>query len=191
MLQLTEGSSAVVEDLQNQLSRSHQAVAYFYVDIYEAVPETRLIAVLLRQLLEQSSSIPESVIGQYDSQRGRTLHYKTLEMMLSRVLSLFEKTYICIDGLDELAEDQLQHFGKLFYLLKSLGASVIVFSRRTAQVERYLKDDAIQAFIDNFEVGDDIQLFVRSQISGSRRLQGRTDLQDAIFNKITKQADGI
>lgn len=180
-----------MDDLQHRLSRSTEALAYFYTDLHEEVPETRLISVLLRQLLEQCPQLSSPMLELYRSRQRQVLDYSTLERCLSESISQFQETYMCFDALDELAEDQFERFTQLTKNIMSLGVHVIVFSRPVVRAKYLVAGtDAVEVHIGQ-QNSEDLHLYVQSRVSQSRRLQRDPTLQETIVSTLKARADGM
>lgn len=179
-----------MDNLQHRLSRPTEALAYFYMDLREEVPETRLISVLLRQLLEQCPQLSSTMLELYHSRERQVLDYSTLEQCLSESLSQFQETYMCVDGLDELAEDQFERFIQLTKNVRSVGVHVVVFSRSDVRAKYFVAhSDAVEVHFRE-QNSEDLQLYVKSQVSQSRRLQKDLTLQETIVSELIARADG-
>jgi len=135
-------SSIIVDDLQTQITRAQAQtqtqstpVAFFYLSHADRQAQTShaVLSCLLRQVLEQVPSLPETVRAVYDTAQakgGGALSAFECERLLAEVLGELPRAYLVLDALDECADE---HRGSLLRTLGQLGqlrgVRVLVTSR--------------------------------------------------------------
>jgi len=137
-------SSIIVDDLQTQTTRAQAQtqtqtqstpVAFFYLSHADRQAQTShaVLSCLLRQVLEQVPSLPETVRAVYDTAQakgGGALSAFECERLLAEVLGELPRAYLVLDALDECADE---HRGSLLRTLGQLGqlrgVRVLVTSR--------------------------------------------------------------
>jgi hypothetical protein len=98
--------SAAVEDLHNTF-RHHPLVAivYIYCDYREHDEQVLLplLLIVLKQLVRQCPEVPKDVEDLHTRylQRGRRPDTEETVETICRIVKLFEKTFILVDGMDE------------------------------------------------------------------------------------------
>jgi hypothetical protein len=80
---------------------------------------------------------------------------------------------------------------QLVVKMSSLGARIVIFSRRFPYIEGNFQNDITQVFIEDLRDTKDIELYIRFMVDRSRRLQDRADLKDSIINTLTERSQGM
>jgi hypothetical protein len=182
--------SIVISDL---ISRYHDdksvAIAFIYCNyrLQEKQDLANLLASLLRQVANRSSSVPKPVKQLYD----RHMTYKTrpscedLRLALHEVIGWFRRVYIVIDALDEYQSNgpQLDLIQVLSELQRDVALSFIVTSRHVPEVkaafdtwpcleisavtedlETYIKESN-HKFPDDIRQDEKLQCEIRAQLT--------------------------
>lgn len=178
-----------------------EGIAYYYINYLERNQQTlsRLTSTLLKQLLQQLQSLPQSIVSLYQwiGVQGRTLDHVTLETQLLEVTAMFHKVYICIDAVDELPEEQQPDLIELVGKLTQHGACVLISSRSSPHLRQQLlnvaSEDLKEVRMDASEPQQrhDMELYIRSKLARSRRLKGKDELQRHIVRTLTEKSSGM
>ena len=179
-------------------SQQDNGVAYIYCD-YKAEHEQgspALLASLLKQLIQQKSSIPDHVrelFGQPSN--GTKSTYPSFRMMFESLLltvASFSQVYIVIDALDELQQGNqvLQAFlSKLSALKAQKSVNLMLTSRVIPRVT-----DSIQSDV-RLEVRakkEDVMRYIDAHMKGLPKFVSKnSDLQQAIKESIVDAVDGM
>jgi hypothetical protein len=153
------------------------AVTYFYFDFNdkEKQKHENLIRSLIIQLSVQNvdAKIPDVLQKLYAvNQNGqRKPSYDMLVETLKTILGLFLKIYIILDALDECADreellDLIQEVNEL------RGVQILVTSRKEKDIEEVLQPLVKnQICIQDAQVHDDIQLYIRDRLQNDPKLK--------------------
>lgn len=166
--------SEIVDVLQTKFRNdSSIGIAYIYCEfkLRDEQDAGQLLVNLLKQLVLNRHSAPESVQVLYDHYKDRSenLPINGIQTTLTSVISTFSQVYIVIDALDELQPPigNTQSFLSILLDIQSeTGSKLIVTSRRIPTIEKYFKHCAhveIQAH------SRDIELYVESEIGQLRQ----------------------
>ncbi|KKZ63280.1 hypothetical protein EMCG_00263 [[Emmonsia] crescens] len=190
-------TSFVIDQISTHKQRgslNNIGLAFVYCDCQDQSEQSvvNLAGGLLKQWLISLPNLPEEVkniyIGKYI--KGRlSLELSDAVHMLKLACSYFDRSYICIDALDECNDLA----GLMELLVRLPSVQICVMSRR------HLKE-AVQHHINNplsitvVAKQDDIHLYVKSKINEDRVKD--SDLMDErlekeISNKISKLSTGI
>lgn len=183
-------------------SVSAQAVAYFYIDYLEGAHQmlSRVISTLLRQLLQQLPYMPSNIIEAYENTGyfGRKLTYYQLVEELMAVAAMFHRVYLCVDALDELAEEEQQGLLELFEKISRANICVLISSRRTRQLDVFLQESTLEAgrvyqldISESDYLYEDITRYIESRVLSSGRLRGKLELQQQIVHRISTLSQGM
>jgi hypothetical protein len=106
---------------------------------------------------------------------------------------MFKKTYIIIDGLDEVFDDIRAHFLKVLSLLRENGASLLLTSRPLQLLEPLLPDAAFIQIDD--ENQKDIDLFIDKKFEEEPHLtsllEGRQRVREETCAKFKEKSRGM
>ncbi|KAL9121975.1 MAG: hypothetical protein Q9187_001474, partial [Circinaria calcarea] len=195
--------SKVVDELQLEANVvSSQAVAYFYIDYREGAHQmlSRVISTLLRQLLQQLPSLPLDIIRAYENTGyfGRKLTYSQLVEELICAAGKFRRVYLCIDALDELAEEEQHDLFRFIEKISRARVRVLVSSRKTRQLDVFLQESTLEVgwvyqldISENDDLSKDITRYVESTVQSSGRLKGKLELQQQIVDRISGLSQGM
>lgn len=178
-------------------------MAYFYIDILESAHQllSRVISSLLRQLLQQLPELPLEIIRAYENTGylGRKLTYQQLVEQLTYVAAMFHRVYLCVDALDELAEEEQQGLLELVENnMSRANIHVLISSRRSYQLDVFLQESTLGAgwtyqlnVSESDYQNEDIMRYVKSSVLSSGRLKGKTELQQQICDRISSLSQGM
>ncbi|MCJ1474762.1 hypothetical protein MMC13_003422 [Lambiella insularis] len=155
---------------------------------------TRLAAAILRQLIQERSSIAEPVVNLYKchaDQKTRPLLEEILSA-LQAVISNYSKIYVIVDALDEC----LDHDGscsQLLALLRDLQSkgnlSLMATSRFIPELEQKF---SLTPMLEIRASDADVRRFVAGQMHlRPRFVQRNNELQKAIEDGISTAVDGM
>ncbi|KAJ5666742.1 hypothetical protein N7462_011151 [Penicillium macrosclerotiorum] len=191
-------ASIALEHLRMSLKDNEDmAVIGIYCDYKEFNQQStsKYLASLLQQLTIQCPSIPDQIKKAYaaHSKKGTSPSFPEYLDLLTRQMTLFKRTYIIVDALDECTEANGVRDELLEGILQlPTFTSVLVTSRHIPTIEEYFQD-AVKLPIRAHE--DDINLHVRSRLakekSWGRRIRLDSVLQTKIANSIVERASGI
>ena len=173
-------------------------VAYIYCD-YKAENEqghTNLLASLLKQLVQQMSSIPEHVQELYgqvsNGIKSRCPSSKTMFESLQLTMASFSEVYIVVDALDELQQGGqiVQTFlSKLVELKAQHSLNLMLTSRVIPRVTDYVQSDVI---LDVHARKEDVLRYVDSHMKELPKFVSKNaDLQQTIKESILAAVDGM
>jgi hypothetical protein len=169
-------------------------VAYLYCNFRrqnEQKPED-LLASLLKQLVQQQSSMPESVKSIYDRHQEKQTRPSINEILkaLHSVVAYFSRTFIIIDALDECQVFCNILLSAMFALQAQTQINLFATSRPIPEIMSHFegciwKDIRAQ---DN-----DVLSYVNERMSHLRRprISKYPDLQNAIRREVVKAAGGM
>ena len=191
---LTSGddSSLVVDRLYDQSRGQNVAVTCFYFDFAARKEQsaTNVLGALLKQMIGGTGAIPEEIRQtlreQKEASGGRRPQLVDIVKMLQLITSS-QRTYICIDALDECAAAQrFRFFDSLKEILaKSPSARVFMTARPhiRAEIEKRLAGR-----VENLSVGstrDDIISYLRVRLDEDETPDAMDDiLEEEILEKI-------
>jgi hypothetical protein len=114
-------SSLVIDHLSSKFSSENVCVAFSYCDYRDQKQQTteNVVIGILRQALTIAKRVPEDVMSALVQRKkaGGTPDLECALRFLSAILRTFDMTYLCIDALDECADD---HRWNLIHSLKGL-----------------------------------------------------------------------
>src|ERR1700722_3577222 len=184
--------SIVVNRLQT-LSDENDSVAttFIYCNYKEQADQTvsNLVASLLRQVVQGRRAISDDVKSFFERHRRQTSR-PTLDQLTDVLISEIRtrsKVFIVVDALDECREDD-ETRTMLLEVLRSLPRQVnlMVTSRNLLSIGRDF-EGAKRLHIRAKD--DDMKIYIEGRIaSGPRHLK---NMQEAIMNKIVKNAEGM
>ena len=110
----------MIDTLCEQIEGNTVAVTWLYCDFLDAKEQTtvNIIGALVKQLVRVLGTVPTEINGAFVKARreGRGLRVPDALKLLQATLGLLERTFICVDALDECPDKILPE------LLSSLGA---------------------------------------------------------------------
>ncbi|KAH6908129.1 hypothetical protein BKA70DRAFT_1427376 [Coprinopsis sp. MPI-PUGE-AT-0042] len=187
-------ASIVIDYLQKYAKRHGPkvAVAFAYCRYTEPVPVQKILAALVRQLLERYPFLYPLVKPVYDEHsREMTKPSKDQLLELLRDISqVFETLFCALDGLDEAAPDT--QF-KLLDALSTVKASYFITSRPLEPLHSVLPN---AQFFNIVARPEDIKLMVSQKLRESPRVASMLDAggharQQEVVSKITFKSNGM
>lgn len=161
------------------------------------------MASLLKQLCLQKGTIPPSIVQMWEQREGQgpSNSQETLKServpefgeLLAAFLSLaskFRRTYVCLDALDECAEEHQQALQEILHRLRQARCSLLITSRR----EITYSDDFKQVPQISIEATpDDIGNYVTSVLNQHPELRDIVDnsLQRNISQVLAEKSNGM
>ncbi|GAB1206311.1 hypothetical protein APSETT445_004996 [Aspergillus pseudonomiae] len=185
----TPRSSLVVTGLVIRILQQEDVLglAYFFINPAERPSSGKVMSSLLRQLLEQTSIIPQHLWKVFESRLSPPLKDQDLLSAFWQALSDLHEGFVVIDGLNEMEltdrTDILNFLSKAEYH----NLKWIVFSRPCAGLDPPKKHRTYA--IDN-QNHSDIHLLVRSRLDQSVPLKRNPGILHDLTGKITKKAAG-
>lgn len=190
-------TAIVVNDLcarfQNDASIG---IAYLYCTFrrqHEQKPED-LLASLLKQLLQEQSTVPDKVKVLYDrhkNERTRPL-LDEISKALHSVVSNYSRVFLCIDALDESQTTdgcRTRFLSEIFNLQDKTGTSLFATSRFIPEIMQSFEGSmSLEIRASN----DDVRRYLDGHMSQLPAFVGRSpDLQEEIKAEIIKAVDGM
>jgi hypothetical protein len=114
----------VIDHLSSRLSDKKICVAFVYCDYQEKSEQqtaSSLIATIIKQILITCERFPDKLGVELleKKKKGGNLELQDALQFLSQVISSFQRTYVCVDALDECPEE---HRVNLIQSLRGLSA---------------------------------------------------------------------
>jgi hypothetical protein len=169
-------------------------VAYLYCNFrrqHEQKPED-LLASLLKQLVQQQASTPESVKSIYDRHQDKRTRPSFDEILkaLQSVIACYSRTFIIIDALDECQVSCDTLLSAMFALQAQTQTSLFATSRPVPEITSYFEGCILK---DIRAQDNDVFSYVNERISRVRRprISKYPELQNAIRREVVKAADGM
>jgi Cdc6-like AAA superfamily ATPase len=191
-------TSIVVEHLWAKFQNdTNVGVAYVYCN-YQRHDEQKpvvLLANLLKQLIQERSSVPENVKGLHELHKDKRTRPSVDEIskILHSVISKYSKTFIIIDALDECQasdgnRDKL--LAEIFDLQVKVRASLFATSRFIPEIARQFEKSVP---LEIRASDEDIQRYLDARIPQLLRsgISKYTTLQDTIKREILNTVDGM
>ncbi|RAO66282.1 uncharacterized protein BHQ10_002294 [Talaromyces amestolkiae] len=171
-------------------------IAYIYCNFKRQEGQTAdfLFLSLLKQLVQQSPSIPDSVRALYDVyvNKRTPLSFDEVSRAVYSVIATYSRVFIVIDALDECqATDgsRSRFLSEIFNLQLKSGASIFATSRFISDITDRFKGNI------NLEIrasDEDVGRYLDGNISKLPAFVGRNqDLQNKIKTAVIKAADGM
>jgi hypothetical protein len=192
--------AVAVGHVQTLFRGENVAVACIFCNYKEQSTQTieQLIASILKQIIQDQSTVSESIKAFYDDYRYiRPRHPRLADLMeaLRSEIGTYSKVFLVIDALDECLED-IQ--GSLITRLESLATTIYLMI--TARPLDLIKDQFEGAcHLDIYANDGDVRKYVEGRIRGNTKnelrlaqLVKRNDsLQDIIMDKIVMNVRGM
>lgn len=186
-------TSFVVGNILETYNNDNQiGIAYIYCQFSrhkEQTPEY-LMSSILRQLLEQQKTIPVKTRSLYMSNAGKhSLAPDEVSDLLHTVLSLFNKSILIVDALDELSSSTRNGLvSDILAIKQKFNVNVYATSRYTKDVAQEIPN-ATQVNIRARE--EDLRCSLAIILERGSLLRKRPDLQQQALSKILRVADGM
>ena len=190
-------TSILIEHLYTRFQDdSSIGIAYLYCNFrrqHEQKPEN-LLASLLKQLVQEQPSIPESIKSLYERHKDKRTRpsFEEVSKALHSVAVSYSKTFIIIDALDECRVSdggRRKFLSEVFSLQARTGANIFATSRFIPEIMNEFKG-AISLEIR--ASSEDVRKYLNSHMSQlpSCALKSR-DLQEKVKTEIIQAADGM
>jgi hypothetical protein len=190
-------ASVVIDHLCNRYHSDHTVgITYIYFNFrqqHEQKPED-LLSSLLKQLLRDQASIPESMKTLYDhhSHKKTRPTIEEIATELHSVASKYSRTYIIIDALDECQvsnRSRKRFLSELSKLRHQAGVNIFVTSRYIPEIEKEFEGSVS---VEIRASSDDVRRYLGGHMSQLPSFVScKEDLQEAIVTEITQAADGM
>ena len=188
-----------MEDLWKRFGGDQNiGVAYLYCDYKNREQQTSmdLIAVLLKQLIRNNISLPDSIHDLYKrhEQRKTRPSLEEISQSLFSVIGGLSRTYIVVDALDELSDNDGTRFrllSELFRVRDSSPSRVGLFatSRYIPHITDQFRDDTK---LDIRADDDDMSSYLSNHIPTLPScVSEASGLDKEIIAEIVKAADGM
>ena len=160
-------TSIIVDHLCNRFQNDGSVgIAYLYCNFRRQQEQkpAGLFASLLKQLVQEQPSVPESIKGLYICHKDRRTRPSSDEILkvLSSVICDYSRTFIIIDALDECqVSDGVRRIllSKIFNLQAKTAVSLFATSRFIPEIEKEFKrglsleirasDEDVRRYVDN------------------------------------------
>ena len=185
-------ASIAIQHLHNLFGNDdNTGIAYYYCDFRQQEIETpnMILSSILTKLVQCSNSLPNAIKTLYDKHKknGTRLSLMDISSSLESVTSLYSRTFIVIDGLDECLV-----WGEVMAYLRVLpGVNILTTCRDYSEI------------VDDLELRGGTSLEVRATDTDMRRYLDRSmwklarvvrrdqDLRDDISNSILAASGGM
>ncbi|KAH0171297.1 hypothetical protein KCU67_g2249, partial [Aureobasidium melanogenum] len=189
-------TSMVIDNLQRKFQgRSDIGIAYIYCN-FEQHDERgidRLLAGLLKQLLQRNPVVPRCVEDLYNDSKEHKHNGPPAQELVNPIVTaigLFKKTFIILDALDECQSFPNSMLLKaLFEIHQQTAANIFVTSRRVSHIER--------AFVNCVSIDirarpEDLTAYIKTRLEELQEfVQDRPDLQNSVRDTIISAAGGV
>lgn len=188
-------ATQLVEHLQTTFKDNRNTgIAYLYLNSQEKEqrPEA-LIGSIIQQLLRQLNSIPASVWRMYNQYRPHwsSLSLEQISILLDSTLDALGKTFVTIDGLDELPGLHSRVLIDVFFKLQEVHELNIFATARPELEILQLFRDKITLQIKPSEQHEDLRTFVKARLSSfPSSAQMPPELRQTVIEETIKRADG-
>lgn len=190
-------TSIVVENLTTRFRHDKSVgIAYLYCNFrrqHEQKLED-LITSLLKQLLQNLSSIPDSVKMIYNQHKDKQTRPSLDEILktLESVIATFSRVYIIVDALDECqlsGECRPRFLSNILSLQARTGARLFATSRPIPDIEKRFKNClSLEILASN----EDIQIYLNGHMSQLPNfVLSKPKLQEEIATEIIKAVKGM
>ncbi|KAI9657547.1 MAG: hypothetical protein M1831_004163 [Alyxoria varia] len=192
------GSSTIIAETVSYCSlRPEHRLAYFYFTFADPAKQLaeNCLRALLRQLLLQSSTVPDGVRDVYQQYEHSCPPMTALKLALLSVLKDISPVYIIIDAMDECPAHSGER-GKLLDLLQEMMASaapnlhILLTSRKVQDIEQKiarLGSGHVLGILEE-DMGGDIRSHVQTQLASDSTLSRwpqstRQEIEDVLTSK--------
>lgn len=189
-------TTAIVVDHLLSVQKTHTLTAYVYCTYQnqEQQSHDKILASILRSLVQQSSKVPDGIQESYETQGrlGRPLTAQQVFAAVKSISASADRVNILIDALDELhgeARDDL--IATMLRLQTEIGLSLFLTSRHNVGIEDKIAPDP-GLTIEIRAASEDVKKYLRANMSRLPRcVLGKDKLQDLIVQSITEVVDGM
>ena len=185
-------SSLVIETLCHQSNESEAAVACLYCDFHARKEQStaHMLGAILKQVVGGLEHIPKEIEAAFQKSKkqidGRELESGEICELLVSSLRNLQRSYICIDALDEFPrEHQPEFFRSLARIIRESPCTRLFLTSRPHirdEIKRYLTRSAE---IEIKPAEEDIKKYLSMRLSNDTQLEAMDeDLRDEIFRII-------
>lgn len=189
-------ATASVTDLLEVQHSATSSIVHIYCNYQERETQSsfQILASILRALLRQAVQIPELVeeFFQESHARGKPMSKEHIALALRKSLSLFSRTYILIDALDELTDDCRRD------LVSNLGKLHDDFTFNLLMTSRPSDPDDLKRHFPSFQESEirasesDIRLYLKNNVWRLPKVVRKDPyLQVRVIATIAKTVDGM
>jgi hypothetical protein len=190
-------TSIVVEHLNAKFQNDTSiGIAYLYCNFKRQQEQkpADLLSSLLKQLVQEQSSVSESVKSLYERHKDKGSH-PSLEEILKSLHSIatdYSRVFILIDALDEFQisnADRRKFLSEVFNLQNKAGTNIFATSRFIPEITKEFEGSISLEIRARYE---DVQRYLDAHMSELPLFVSRNrDLQDIIKAEIIKAVDGM
>jgi tetratricopeptide (TPR) repeat protein len=188
-------AACVVQDLQRRLSQIDDVgLGYFFFDSSDNRKSTLLeaVATLTAQLVSDRERLPPDVLDIYEraTRYGRS-RISSLDKpvdIIAKLLKGYRKVYLVLDGIDESSETAMT-LREILALACASNVRLLFASRDTLDTRSALSTYATLKLMPAL-VRDDINVFLRQELSHLAVYFEQEDLVDLTFDGLCSAADG-
>jgi Cdc6-like AAA superfamily ATPase len=190
-------TSIVVELLWTKFQNDASVgIAYLYCNFRRQQEQkpVDLLASLLKQLVQEQPSVPESLKSLYEYHRDKRTRpsFDEVSKVLRSVVADYSRVFIIIDALDECQvsdRGRTRLLSEIFNLQAKTGASLFVTSRFIPWI---MKEFEGSALLEIRASDKDVQRYLDGHMSQLPSFVLRSpDLQKEIKTEVTKAVDGM
>ncbi|KAJ7112303.1 hypothetical protein C8R44DRAFT_677276, partial [Mycena epipterygia] len=190
-------SSRVVNHLQRNVLQLGIGVTYIFFDYNQSSSQTppAIMGSILRQLLIDSPSVPESVKpvhALFTSGRTRPSGLSDLVIALKAQLQLYTRVYLVVDALDEYSANRNNFIAEIRSLMDTGGLQVLITSRDISTIKHQFQNNSCINVLAHHE---DVCSYIAERMQREERLKtllnGDTSLEQDIVAKVTEKAAGM
>jgi hypothetical protein len=190
-------TSIVVDHLYTKFqNNSDVGIAYLYCNFryQQEQKPADLLASLLKQLVQEQPSVPESIKSLYKRHKNESTRpsFDEISTTLHSVVADYSRTFIIIDALDEyqISDGGRRWFlSEIFNLQAKTGASFFATSRFIPEIAKEF-EGSISLEIRARD--EDVRRYLNGHMSQLPSFISRSpDLQDEIKTNIIKAVDGM
>ena len=189
-------ASIVVDYLLKMIQAEDVGIAYMYCTYRNRLEQTpiRLLASLLKQLLQERHFIPDGLRKLYEHhvQKSTFLALDEITTFLHSEMVGYSKVFIVVDALDECAHDDDTHeilLSELNALQTTNPMNLMITSRHILKIEQKFQE-AIRLEIRASDA--DVQKYLEGHMSRlASCVTKNISLQETIKSEIVKAVDGM
>jgi hypothetical protein len=190
-------TSIVVEHLSTKFQNDPGiGIAYLFCNFRRQQEQSPLdlLASLLKQLVQEQPSLPESVKSLYERHKDKQDRpsFDEISKVLHSVVADYSRAFIIIDALDECQVskgDRRNLLSEIFSLQAKTGINLFVTSRFIQEITKEFKGSMI---LEVRASDEDVQRYLNGRILQTQlHILKHGDLQDEIKTKIAEAIDGM
>jgi hypothetical protein len=189
-------TSIVVEHLNTKFENDASiGIAYLYCNFQRQQEQTptNMLASLLKQLIQEQHSVPESVKSLYERHEKRSRpSLEEISKILHSVVTDYSRVFILIDALDECQTSnrvRRKFLSEIFNLQVKTGVNLFATSRFIPEITGEFEESIS---LEIRASSEDVQRYLDGHMSQLPAFVLRSlDLQEEIRTTITKAVDGM